>query len=75
MSNPEKLDDGGSAFPHKTYSGMNEPGISVRDFFAGLAMQGILAGALPIVKNEDPLAKVADAAYKMADAMLEARAA
>lgn len=39
-----------------------------RDRFAGLAMQGILAG------NQDWIpASVATAAYEMADAMLEAR--
>lgn len=40
----------------------------LRDRFAGLAMQGILAG------NQDWIpACVAKAAYEMADAMLEAR--
>lgn len=45
----------------------------LRDHFAGLAMQGILAGDHPISHDPDPLPTIARVAYEQADAMLEAR--
>jgi hypothetical protein len=48
---------------------------SLRDYFAAKAMQGILAGAHPIVKETEPLPTVARVAYAQADAMLRAREA
>lgn len=80
--------DGGTAFPVSEKhdrdchnSGWGSVGISVRDYFAAKAMQGILfdnmttaafdrAGASELVQ---PAALVATAAYAMADAMLKAR--
>lgn len=48
-----------------------EPGISIRDHFAGLAMQGSCA----CPDNNAPPSVVARWAYEMADAMLRAREA
>ena len=67
---------GGLAFPWPFkvpgHSPM-EPGLSLRDFFAATALQGILSNptmGLPIFKDDPSLAQ---AAYEYADAMLRAR--
>ena len=76
-------DAGGPAFP----SGLIDPstpedaiqslhhGMTLRDYFAAKAMQGILAGTHPITRGDNPLSTVARTAYLQADAMLEARQA
>jgi hypothetical protein len=70
-----KIKDGGPAFPTTQYvSGISPTGhsvgISMRDYFAAKAMQGMLAedggGAL---NNEE----LAEFAYLVADEMLKAR--
>jgi hypothetical protein len=67
-------DDGGPAFPPPHECGyLSQDGMSLRDYFAAKAMQGMLAGVHPIVTDPDPLPKVASVAYLMADAMLKAR--
>lgn len=64
--------DGGSAFPHvgcNTNGGINvvEPGMSLRDWFAGQALVGILS-------RDNYYASVAsEESYSMADAMLRQR--
>ena len=76
MSAP--IDDGGPAFPMqvKLANGTdNYRGMSLRDWFAGQAMAGILFISNS-VKNESkqPAEKlIATTAYLMADAMLAAR--
>ncbi|WOC06321.1 hypothetical protein [Providencia sp. PROV024] len=66
---------GGAAFPipatelHGTHTGM-----SLRDYLAAKAMQGILANPGQLDNVNDEAAKwVARDAYTMADAMLKAR--
>lgn len=55
------------AFP-KSYNGTD--GMTLRDYFAAMAMQGMM------VENDDPVCDyIAKRAYKMADAMLKARLA
>lgn len=58
--------DGGCAFPATMpYS---DAGMSLREYFAGQAIVGILAG------NEDPVVdRCAQLAYEIADAMLKER--
>ena len=68
-------DDGGPVHPTTTENGVYGPmhGMSLRDYFAGQAMQGKLA-ANSIESGHyftDP--GLADIAYEMADAMIEAR--
>ena len=72
-------DNGGSAFPTVEANYHNEnvrsEGLSIRDYFAGKAMQGMLCnGFAPAMGQEDyedfDYAKIA---YKMADAMLAER--
>ena len=62
--------DGGCAFPYVCETYVPEPGMSLRDWFAGMALQGMLAdGDHAEVLNE----KMAEFAYHMADAMIEQR--
>ena len=54
-----------------------EPGMTLRDYFAVVALQGVLSN-LECAKNDagDPIKTVGDVAalaYKQADAMLKAR--
>ena len=75
MTRSRPDEDGGPAFPH----GGNDvehsvPGMSLRDWFAGQALSGILAGQK--LKAEDGLVLEkhwAQDAYSYADAMLEER--
>ena len=71
---------GGPAFPYSFPDGRKDDynvayGMTLRDYFAAKAMQGILAGTHPIVKQAEPLPTVARVAYAQADAMLKAREA
>lgn len=78
-----KINDGGPAFPRdERHIGHN--GMTLRDYFAAKAMQGMLANpGGPIQANDRcgwglvncTYAQVADEAYAMADAMLAARGA
>jgi hypothetical protein len=45
-------------------------GMTLRDYFAGQAMQGLLASYCPTITNSE----MAQSAYRIADAMLEERA-
>ena len=65
--------DGGPAFPFMRYEGSYHEGMTLRDYFAAMAMQGILAGDHPITHDPDPLNTVSRVAYDTADAMLKAR--
>lgn len=47
-------------------------GLTLRDYFAALALQGILAQPLRVNEKWDH-GMCADSAYKFADAMLQAR--
>jgi hypothetical protein len=69
------INDGGPAFPHKTQwdgitPAINYHGISMRDYFAASALQGMMSEYDP----EDELENhIAIWSYKAADAMLRAR--
>lgn len=70
-------DTSGPAFPCTEANGLNNgvPGMTLRQYYAGLAMQGLLAcGALTMAQdnrirpfNEQ---EISDLAFHMADAML-----
>ena len=66
------MNTGGPAFPFGTaYAGM-----TLRDYFAAKAMQGLLAHpeCLPVGRgHEDAISCVVEESYMMADAMLKAR--
>lgn len=69
-------DTGGPAFPTETASPERHLGISMRDYFAAKAMHGALSGQLAGEECEDwTQTRIAEFAYKMADAMLKARGA
>lgn len=84
-----KNDDGGSAFPTHASGYVDEPrdsgaknlgfelsgGMSLRDWFAGQALAGLLVMVrLPSIdKLTDFESGSAEAAYRLADAMLKAR--
>lgn len=77
------MDDGGSAFPvpvmavSQEYSRGGTFGMSLRDWFAGMAISGMhasLSDERPW-PTTDALRYMADVAYAQADALLEARAA
>lgn len=83
MSN--SIDDGGPASPtvplnfgyspETSGAGTGSgPGMSLRDWFAGLAMQGICARSFPDKEWEQPFCEyVAKSAYEIADEMVKAR--
>ncbi len=67
--------DGGPAFPHWVGSDPCNPleprdGMSLRDWFAGMALQGFVSRT-PF--PDGPWTEAGDCAYKIADAMLAAR--
>lgn len=64
-------EDGGSAFPEPGHSQCG--GMSLRDYFAAKAMQGICAHVDTWGLSSNT--KIAAAAYELADAMLAARSA
>lgn len=67
--------DGGPAFPTKDHPDIHDDychGMTLRDWFAGQALAGLLAD--PTLGHGDTCGEWADRAYKFADAMLAARA-
>ena len=62
------------AFPQRTDSTLSYSGMTLRDYFAAKAMQGLLAQFQGCANGCDP-AHHAKWAYEMADAMLKAREA
>ena len=72
-------DTGGQAFPcfERGSAGagpldLTDPGMTLRDYFAAKAMQGLLAQSCGTAMGSDPI-NGAQYAYAMADAMLKAR--
>jgi hypothetical protein len=76
-----KIKDGGPAYPVPNSANQNgQEGMSLRDHFAGLAMQALMhpgvARAINIVAEERELrvpVAIGIAAYEQADALLEAQ--
>lgn len=76
----EKINDGGSAFPHddsKEYkNGIRQfyasKGMTLRDWFAGMALQGMFASDRNCWDNESREI-IGEMAYAAADAMIEER--
>jgi hypothetical protein len=62
-----EIDDGGAAFPSEYYA---EQGMTLRDYFAGMALQGSATRLNNPHHNRDILASDC---YDIADAMIEAR--
>jgi hypothetical protein len=72
-----KVKDGGSAFPHPHQHGFkpSEDGMSLRDWFAGTVLGGVIAATKSDTRepNETHEQMFARRAYALADAMLSAR--
>lgn len=74
-------ENGGPAFPNDAdrYGNSGADGMSLRDWFAGQALAGLLAEPQPedgepeLGLGRDYAANVAAAAYRLSDAMLAAR--
>lgn len=67
------INDGGAAFPQSGYEQWAPmPGMSLRDYFAVKAMQGIFS-CPQLLQRLHTDAGVAKSAYETADAMLAAR--
>lgn len=62
-----EIKDGGQAFPHPDFFQSGGYGMTLRDYFAAKAMQTFCTD------TEWPLEDMATQAYRMADAMLNAR--
>jgi hypothetical protein len=62
---------GGPAFPYENHYGHKLEGMTLRDYFAAKAMQGILTDPEIVMGATE----IADLSYKYADAMLKAREA
>lgn len=76
-----KRKDGGTAFPTPVHRGMHDrdpvydPGMSLRDWFAGMALQGMIAAYWEGERgpNADESKTMTRGAYQFADAMLRER--
>ena len=76
-----RIDDGGPAFPHshdwgwsektKRYEAAGQPGMTLRDWFAGQALASMTVA--PDYSKGPCNAAMAERAYVIADAMLSAR--
>lgn len=79
MSDSKKIDDGGFAFPSQPDA--DACGMSLRDWFAGQAINGICAGLCADASNDYApnafsrvgITEAAKDAYLIADAMIAAR--
>jgi hypothetical protein len=76
----KEIREGGPAFPVSSYC--NSAGMTLRDYFAAMAMQGQLTGTVGVIGvagEPTPYVKggcnsaIAERAYAMADAMLTAK--
>lgn len=76
------MKDGGPAFPLNNHGvqtlGMHISGMTLRDYFAAKALNGMFANPDDSHENydlsyDDYVKEIARCAYKMADAMLKAR--
>lgn len=65
--------DGGSAFPVHTERGLTYLGMTLRDYFAAKAMQGLIAQSDGSALESSETVG-AEYAYRMADAMIKERA-
>lgn len=64
------LNDTTGEITHHKYA---SDGMTLRDYFAAKAMEGVLAGDHPITHEYNMNDLLAEASYKVADAMLKAR--
>lgn len=70
----EKIYDGGPAFPNPNYQDNSIRGMSLRDYFAGQTLVGIMTTQKDY-EAEINYATASECCYMIADAMLKAREA
>ena len=77
----ETKDTRGSAFPSEqhecqdnTWNQTFDPGMTLRDWFAGMVLGGQWDGRFPDDISPSTVQRVAEACYEIADAMLKERA-
>ena len=68
-----KINDGGPAFPYTSDGGSWDTGMTLRDWFAGQALVGLLTD--PHVRGPNIFFICSVDAYRFADAMIAAREA
>jgi hypothetical protein len=68
----DKIDDGGAAFPVSTIDDHTNEGMTLRDYFAAKAMQGMIAQG-GFNNTTDDVHDDALRCYEFADSMLIAR--
>lgn len=68
-----QTNDGGPAFPCTDAKGFVSHGMSLRDYFAGQALAGIMANAKLVGVLAESKQDPASCAYEMADYMLAER--
>jgi hypothetical protein len=74
-----KINDGGPAFPSTIQyfpddkNANEEQGMTLRDWFAGQALAGMISGLDAKSEGSQAIKPIAAAAYDFADAMLAAR--
>jgi uncharacterized protein YodC (DUF2158 family) len=66
----KEINTGGPAFPVSTIDGFRQDGMDLRDWFAGMVLQGIASHS---DYHETTFNSVAEHCYLQADAMLAAR--
>jgi hypothetical protein len=69
-----KIDDGGPAYPREDYQGggSGQTGMSLRDWFAGHALAGMMSHTGSYGMGNGPQ-NISDRCYELADAMIKAR--
>lgn len=67
----EQINNGGPVFPIEDCASLQFHGMTLRDYFAAKAMQGMLANQHPYQASDEHM--FARDAYTVADAMLAAR--
>jgi len=79
MSTMKTKDDGGPAFPLQVPAGYfldnSAGGMSLRDWFAGQALNGLLRGPIGVTLEpfEDVVRAIVNSSFAVANAMLEER--
>jgi len=75
-----EINDGGPAFPRAEWESSEDDGMSLRDWFAGQALMGMVASPRAIVNPINPEIIIEQTAvnyslkaYALADAMIQAR--
>lgn len=64
--------DGGAAFPYEVRASYHHPGMSLRNYFAGQALIGLMMAHAVDVRDGRGKTAIVREAYKYADEMIDA---